>query len=256
MAFSFVGSSGVVDPELFQSYLEVTTPEVMQSQLSARAANPADARCWGDIAHNLGRNEHAVILYRYALEAFEKNPALITSDTNLAGAYYFLGKTLVQLHRPREAIHPLTTVTTMEPCDAIAWMWLGNANSLMDRLEEALRCYKRALSLEGVDKWQKPAFYQVLRKEVAEIEEEFARQQRARRAVDPRVEQTGGVFDQEMRTAFACFQKNEFANAARHFENAIASGGSGAAATSDTETKDMLAAVSYTNLTLPTKRIV
>jgi hypothetical protein len=64
-------------------------------------------------------------------------------------AHYGLGYTLVELDRPREAFGHLAMYTEIAPRLAWAWFWRGRAAHVMGELDEARRCYERALECEA-----------------------------------------------------------------------------------------------------------
>jgi hypothetical protein len=64
---------------------------------------------------------------------------------------------------------PLETSARIEAGDAITWSTLGIANALTGKLDDALRCFERALSLESDDEHQDAAFYEDVRRKISVI---------------------------------------------------------------------------------------
>ena len=179
MSFPFAGMPG------FQSYLSTVDPNKMRADLPSWPADPTDITAFADIARTAGHIEHALVFYRYALDQFENDPSKIAADTNLTGAYYIYGKTLLETGRPLDAIHPLSKAAKLSPKDAATWFVLASAYVLVGRLEEAHGCMARAVSLEGVDMQQDAAFFRKIRGHFTGLEEELRRQGRAGFLDDP-----------------------------------------------------------------------
>lgn len=82
-------------------------------------------------------------------------------------AHYGLGYTLVELNRPREAFGHLAMYTEIAPRLAWAWFWRGRAAHVMGELDEARRCYERALECEAEGSAETDASWRL-----AELDEE------------------------------------------------------------------------------------
>ncbi len=177
MSAPFVDAAGNPDLTTFVAYLQRIGAEQMRAEMQTWEADPTDLLTFGDVARQCQHKEHAVILYAYGLESLKKNPAAISEDTNVSGANYFLGKTLLELRRPEEAISPLSTATTMNAGDAAAWQMRGYANVLSGRLQDGLDCFGRAASLEGKDEGQSGEFFEQVRQNIAMTRQEMARRQ-------------------------------------------------------------------------------
>lgn len=179
MTIPFADVRGGVDIALLESYLAETTADQVREALPGWNADPTDMLSAADVARLGGHQEHAEILYAWALDRLEREPSAVAKDTNLAGGYYFHGKMLLELTRPAEAVRPLTQCTDLSPGDATGWRLLGAANVLAGSLEAGMRCLNRVLRLEGVDQNQDAAFFQEVRDSVQVIRKEMLKRELA-----------------------------------------------------------------------------
>ena len=179
----FADARGTPDLPQMLEYGRRVTPDQLAAELPSWDADATDLIAIADCFREFCRQKrHANVLYRYALAMLEANPALIADDTNLSGAYYFHGRTLLDLAQENEdlaladqAIRPLTISAIINPRDPTSWYILACANTLTGRLGEGVRCAERALQLECVDQEQEPEFYDQVRRVLGITREEMSR---------------------------------------------------------------------------------
>ena len=82
-------------------------------------------------------------------EAIESYKKAIKVDTSFVSAYYNLALAYHQAQQPDQAIVNLKKVTELDTGDASAFNNLGVLYVAMNRLNDAKRCFEKALSIEG-----------------------------------------------------------------------------------------------------------
>ncbi len=100
-----------------------STPDVVFFDLAAGAGEEGD-------------DEQAEIYWRACLMAGDPK------------AHFGLGCTLCDLDRGQEAYGHLREYTRVQPRNAWAWTWLGQAYEGIDEPRQAAKCYRRAIRLE------------------------------------------------------------------------------------------------------------
>ncbi len=83
---------------------------------------------------------------QHSLLALRKREKLVHSD---ARGCYLLGESLRELHRYREAIHPLRKSVDLIPDDIHVWLALGWCYKRVGHLEQAIESLERALKVES-----------------------------------------------------------------------------------------------------------
>lgn len=130
-------------------------------------------------AFGAGRLEEAAALYR----------DLLAQDGTAADLWNNLGVILSELKRPAAAAAALRTALVLRPDYDKPWVGLGSEGFGGDRLEEAVRCWSRAIRLEprqGAGLWFNLGVVRQMRGEAAEAAAVFDRAE-ALMSDDPRV---------------------------------------------------------------------
>jgi len=168
-----IKSGGELDVMAIAAYLEHTDPTVLVRDISSRHVDPTDRLVVADVARELKKYEAALLCYQQGIRAIHRNPALLSADTTLSGAYYFLGKLLLLARRGEEAIDPLTRAALMQPSDATCWNLVGIANAVSGHLNVALDCFRKCVALEGTQANLDAEFFAEVRERIALTEREL-----------------------------------------------------------------------------------
>jgi tetratricopeptide (TPR) repeat protein len=96
----------------------------------------------GEISYYQGRN-------REGLEYFQEYVNLAPEGSRIDMVYYFIGEIYIRLGRFRHADIALSTAVHYMPGNAAWWTRLAYARENAGELQEAVRAYERALSLNA-----------------------------------------------------------------------------------------------------------
>lgn len=109
-----------LDHEKISNYLNSHSPEEMIEDTENWDCDPTDLLTIAGIFNsNLRMPEYAVGLYKKSLDVLTTNPDLISSDTNIQGAWATYGSALINLKKYDEAITPLQEALHLNRTDYI-----------------------------------------------------------------------------------------------------------------------------------------
>ena len=138
----------VLDPNIKEGYLELArlflSREDAQSTLNQLANAPPSIL--ESPLFFLYRGQAEILLDQIDKAIADAHQAS-RMDVTLLPAYRLLGEGLVKAGLPADAMKPLIIVTTYQPGDIEAWVWLGAAYSAQNDTENALKAFDQALSL-------------------------------------------------------------------------------------------------------------
>jgi tetratricopeptide (TPR) repeat protein len=141
----------ILDPNIKEAYLELArlylSREDAQSALSAltQLAGVPQSVLESPLFY-LYRGQAEILLEQYD-KAIADGRQANRMDVTLLPGYRLLGEALVKAGLPGDAMTPLKIVTTYQPDDIEAWVWLGAAYGALQDTDNALKAFSQALSL-------------------------------------------------------------------------------------------------------------
>jgi tetratricopeptide (TPR) repeat protein len=96
----------------------------------------------------LHRRANAALIFKRTAVAIDAYREMVTVDPTNEFAALMLGNLLADSGDQRGAVAELTRLTNMNPGNADAWFNLGFLHDKADRLEDAERCFRRAVQLK------------------------------------------------------------------------------------------------------------
>jgi tetratricopeptide (TPR) repeat protein len=138
----------MLDPNIKEAYLELArlflSREDAQNTLAQLAGAPQSVL--ESPLFYLYRSQAEILLEQFDKAIADARQA-IRMDVTLLPAYRLLGEALVKAGLPGDAMTPLKIVTTYQPDDIEAWVWLGAAYGALQDTDNALKAFSQALSL-------------------------------------------------------------------------------------------------------------